>query len=82
MYVSMYICTYIVDGGWSNWSTGNCSKLCGGGNITRIRTCNNPAPSCGGSDCSGDSEETVECNTIPCIGMHSYITLYAKYLIL
>ena len=67
---------YIVDGGWSNWLIGNCSKLCGGGNKTKTRTCNNPAPSCGGSNCIGESEETVECNTMPCIGMYICITLY------
>ena len=60
----------IVDGGWSNWSAGNCSKLCDGGNQTNIRTCSNPAPSCGGNNCIGKSVETVECNTMPCIGMH------------
>ena len=59
----------IVDGGWSNWLIGNCSKSCDGGNKTKTRTCNNPAPSCGGSNCIGESVETMECNTNPCIGM-------------
>ena len=67
----MYVHTYVVDGGWSNWSAWNCSKSCGGGNKTKIRTCSNPAPSCGGNNCIGESVETVECNTIPCIGMHT-----------
>ena len=69
---------YIVDGGWSNWSVGNCSKLCGGGNKTKIRTCSNPAPSCGGNNCIGESIETVECNTTPCEGMYCiyYVCMY------
>ena len=69
---------YIVDGGWSNWLVGNCSKLCGGGNKTKIRTCNNPAPSCGGNNCIGETVETVECNTNPCIGMWlcMYVCMY------
>ncbi len=49
-----------VDGGWSDWSV--CSVQCGGG--TQSRTCTNPAPSCGGADCAGDS--TMECNTQAC----------------
>ena len=71
----------IVDGGWSNWSVGNCSKLCGGGNKTKIRTCSNPAPSCGGNNCIGKTVETVECNTISCIGMciHTYLHYIVSY---
>ena len=75
---------YIVDGGWSKWSVGNCSKLCGGGNKTKIRTCSNPAPSCGGNNCIGKSVTTMKCNKIPCIGMyvcmyvHSYVAMYIR----
>ena len=70
----------IVDGGWSNWSVGNCSKLCGGGNKTKIRTCSNPSPSCGGNNCIGKSVETVECNVIPCIGMYVCMHTYIMYI--
>lgn len=49
-----------VNGGWSDWS--GCSVACGGG--TQSRACTNPAPSCGGADCAGDS--TQECNTQAC----------------
>ena len=61
----MYVYAYVVDGGWSNSSAGNCSKSCGGGNKTRIRTCSNPAPSCGGNNCIGKSVETgVQYNSL------------------
>ena len=69
--IMVYYC--IVDGGWSNWSVGNCSKLCDGGVKKKTRSCNNPTPSCGGNNCVGKTLETVDCNTMPCIGlcMHS-----------
>ena len=50
-----------VNGGWSNWSA--CSVTCGGG--TQTKTCNNPAPSCGGKNCPGDTPQQ-SCNTQPC----------------
>lgn len=49
-----------VNGGWSGWSA--CSVSCGGG--TQTRSCNNPAPSCGGAGCSGASSQS--CNTQAC----------------
>ena len=61
---------YVVDGGWSNWSAGNCSKLCDHGTKEKTRSCSNPVPSCGGNNCIGETVETVECNTFHCIGMH------------
>ena len=62
----------IVDGGWSNWSVGNCSELCDGGVPKKIRTCNNPAPSCGGKNCIGEAAETMECIKTSCLGLHMY----------
>ena len=58
-----------VDGGWSdygNWS--ECSADCGGGKQTRTRTCTNPAPAYGGTDCVGEATETQNCNPQPCPG--------------
>jgi len=56
-----------VDGGWSSWSDwGACSVSCGGGTQTRIRTCTNPAPYCGGSVCSGAASESQSCNPQAC----------------
>jgi hypothetical protein len=43
-----------VDGGWSDWSD-DCSDECG---QSISRTCNNPAPSCWGSGCSGSATGT------------------------
>jgi len=52
-----------VNGKWTPWgSYGKCSKFCGDGVATRTRTCTNPAPSNGGSSCSGKSSETKTCN--------------------
>ena len=56
-----------VNGGWSvfvDWS--ECSATCGGGTQTRTRTCINPVPAYGGSDCQGESTETQDCSNRPC----------------
>ncbi|NXD38891.1 CO8B protein, partial [Copsychus sechellarum] len=42
-------------GCWASWSP------CSGGQRTRRRQCNNPAPQNGGSSCSGPDSETVSC---------------------
>ena len=56
-----HACCSPVNGGWSSWSDwSECSSECNG-TQTRTRSCNNPAPSCGGSDCSEDSTETKSC---------------------
>ncbi|CAD5126684.1 unnamed protein product [Dimorphilus gyrociliatus] len=56
-----------IDGGWNNWSDwSECSQLCGVGNRTRTRMCNNPPPSNGGKDCKGQSIQTELCSSNPC----------------
>ena len=55
-----------IDGGWSTWVTGACSKSCGTGSQTKARQCNNPAPSNGGADCVGQETLTQSCNTQAC----------------
>ena len=55
-----------MDGGWSDWSVGNCSVNCGGGVKEKFRVCDNPKPSCGGKECSGMKVETIECNEFSC----------------
>ncbi|KAI8514078.1 hypothetical protein Bbelb_084020 [Branchiostoma belcheri] len=53
-----------VDGGWTDWGPwSGCSVTCGVGTETRDRTCTNPAPENGGTDCSGPLQETQECDT-------------------
>uniref|UniRef100_A0A8C5NWU1 Complement component C8 beta chain n=1 Tax=Jaculus jaculus TaxID=51337 RepID=A0A8C5NWU1_JACJA len=47
-----------IDGRWSCWSSWS---PCSGGQKTRQRQCNHPAPQNGGSPCSGPSSETLDC---------------------
>ena len=55
-----------VDGGWSSWITGPCSKTCGGGMQTKTRVCDNPKRSCGGKQCEGSSTDSIKCNDFCC----------------
>ncbi|XP_071082134.1 coadhesin-like isoform X3 [Haliotis cracherodii] len=63
-----------VDGGWSTYSMWSpysaCSVSCGGGSQSRSRTrsCTNPTPAYGGSQCAGEATDTYsrDCNTHPC----------------
>ncbi|XP_031566332.1 uncharacterized protein LOC116301420 [Actinia tenebrosa] len=57
----------VTDGQWSTWgSWSSCSAVpCGGGSQSRTRTCTNPAPANGGSNCDGPSSETQAC-MVPC----------------
>ncbi|XP_019632279.1 PREDICTED: coadhesin-like, partial [Branchiostoma belcheri] len=53
-----------VDGGWSDWGPwSTCTVTCGNGTETRDRTCTNPAPENGGTDCDGPAQETQACDT-------------------
>jgi|GEM_PF-6736171 len=53
-----------VNGGWSAWS--DCSVACGGG--TKNRTCTNPVPANGGTDCSSldGGNSSMACNIQAC----------------
>ena len=57
-----------VDGGWSPWLAGTCSAQCGGGTLVSTRTCDAPAPSCGGAACVGDAQKSESCNPQACTG--------------
>ena len=55
----------LVDGLWGQWDAwGGCSETCGGGEQTRTRACDDPAPANGGADCS--TEEYSDTNTTSC----------------
>ena len=63
-----------VNGNWSQWSSWtNCSKSCSNGIRMRSRTCINPPPSHGGSNCSGSRNETEACNEHDCPGTWSHL---------
>ena len=55
-----------VHGGWSAWTTQECSTSCGLGSQLKIRSCDNPTPRKGGNICIGEDVETVICNTEDC----------------
>ncbi|XP_053341492.1 hemicentin-1 [Clarias gariepinus] len=58
-----------VDGNWSPWQPwGECSASCGIGERTRVRFCNNPAPTNKGRPCPGDLTQLSRCNIQPCPG--------------
>ncbi|XP_034738598.1 hemicentin-1 isoform X2 [Etheostoma cragini] len=56
-----------VDGNWSEWSLWEeCSRTCGQGNRTRIRTCSNPPAQHGGRPCEGKAVKVIMCSVRPC----------------
>ena len=63
----------VVDGGWSTWRLGPCSKTCGGGIQNYTRLCDNPKPSCGGRKCKGPSTDSSNCSDICCPGKIMFI---------
>ena len=64
--LTFYQVYILVHGGWSEWTSGNCSEPCGGGVLNTSRVCNNPVPSCGGNFCDGANFEELLCNAEPC----------------
>ena len=65
----------VVDGGWSPWVCGSCSKTCGGGTQNCTRSCSNPIPDCGGNECSGLNVTQNTCNNQCCSGKLSAVCL-------
>uniref|UniRef100_H3DL88 Hemicentin-1 n=1 Tax=Tetraodon nigroviridis TaxID=99883 RepID=H3DL88_TETNG len=56
-----------VDGNWSEWSAWEeCSRTCGQGNRTRVRTCTDPPARHGGRLCEGKPVEVILCSVRPC----------------
>ncbi|XP_013414059.1 uncharacterized protein LOC106176286 [Lingula anatina] len=65
-----------VNGSWSAWSSwSHMPVTCGSGVISRTRTCTDPSPHFGGSDCEGNStEETLAYSQncpVPCSAPNS-----------
>ena len=52
---------------WGEWAA--CSVSCGAGNQSRMRQCNNPAPSGNGNNCSsiGPGTEIRGCTMSDCL---------------
>ena len=70
------ILAYPVDGAWSFWGTwGTCSVTCDNGTRTRTRTCDNPAPTYGGDQCQGPSQDISECLMNTCPGILFFVVL-------
>ncbi|CAH1776656.1 unnamed protein product [Owenia fusiformis] len=66
-YTGIYCEIEKVNGGWGNWTTWSpCTQECGGGLQWRFNECNNPVPSSGGLNCTGNSTEIRPCNTHEC----------------
>lgn len=61
---------FSVDGHWSEWSSyGPCNATCGDGTKVRTRSCTNPSPKYGGSNCTGEAEQRDTCSTgVQCVG--------------
>lgn len=65
----LYNCPNVINGGWSVWSWwSSCSQTCGGGMMSRTRTCNLPFPKNGGKECVGVPTESKSCSVEDCPG--------------
>jgi hypothetical protein len=59
-------CTTPINGGWSDWqNVGSCGEY-QTAKQKQIKTCDNPVPSCGGSSCTGSSEQFLDCSDTSC----------------
>lgn len=55
---------FVVNGTWGLWGAwGSCTTTCDDGIWKRYRSCDNPAPAHGGSDCQGSTNATATCYT-------------------
>ncbi|XP_065934945.1 uncharacterized protein [Magallana gigas] len=56
-----------IDGGFSLWGAwSSCTVSCGSGTSIRSRSCTNPSPLFGGKNCTGNSEQIIDCNIQLC----------------
>jgi hypothetical protein len=84
-YISFF--SLAVNGNWSFWSNWtDCSQPCGGGIMSRNRTCNNPMTASGGTFCSGLPNEQQDCNTVSCAsffssnGLKAFNNLFVRFI--
>ena len=59
--------SFVVNCQWGDWNSGDCSKSCGLGQMTKTRV--KALVEAHGGACSGDTTSTEACNTNPCAGM-------------
>ena len=72
-----------VNGNWGAWGAwGSCSRTCGSGTWTRSRSCNNPTPAHGGSNCPGNKYDTKQCSKQACPGIYVIIECLFFFLLL
>ena len=62
-----FLIHYLVNCEWSSWTIDKCTKTCGAGNMTKIRT-EKVAADHGGLECVGPSTLTESCNIRKCPG--------------
>ena len=58
---------FIVHCEWDEWQVGECSKSCGGGNMTKTRE-EKVSADHGGKECEGLAAITESCNVQECPG--------------
>ena len=62
-----YVNHVVVDGAWGDWGSWmNCNTDCGVAIQNRTRSCTNPTPQYGGTDCFGEDTLTQACNNHKC----------------
>ena len=75
-HLSLCSATGVVHGGWSPWQPwGSCTRSCGSGSQTRIRTCTNPPPRNGGNNCLGANLQCRSCNSNSCPGESTLVCI-------
>ena len=62
-HISYIVVTIFYTGSWSNWREWTACDL--DRNRRRVRTCSDPAPSCGGAECAGDKSDSSRCCVHP-----------------
>merc|ERR1712179_887522 len=69
-----------VNGNWTVWSkSGGCSKACApGGKQNYTRTCSNPTPAHGGTNCTGPTERSEACNAGITCPVHGVWSAWSK----